>query len=92
MLHAIKQRVEEKLKENNIEAYIYAIEMDDGHPYFAYTYDKEIVDEAKEDWKNGLMPVDCYDDYSFETDVDDIVKDIYFIISDKEKMSYKMIK
>jgi hypothetical protein len=58
--------------------------MDDGHPYFAYTYNKDIVDEAKEDWKVGFMPIDCYDDYSFEEDIDDIVKDMYLIIVNNE--------
>lgn len=81
MLHTIRNRVEEKLREDGIDAYIYALVMDDGHPYFAYTYDKEIVDEAKEDWEEGLMPMNCYDDYSFEKDIDDIVKDMCFIIS-----------
>ena len=85
MLDTIQKRVEEKLKENGIEAYIYAFEMtDDGLPYFAYTYNKEIVEEAKEDWKNGWMPTDCYDDYSYEYGIDSIVKDIYFIIANNE--------
>ena len=84
MLHTLQKRVAEKLKEGGIEAYIYAIEMDDGHPYFAYTYNKDAVEEAKEDWKKGLMPMDCYDDYSFEDDIDDIVKDIYLIITNNE--------
>ena len=85
MLRTIQQRVEEKLKENGIEAYIYAFEMtDDGYPYFAYTYNKEVVEEAKEDWENGFMPMECYDDYSFEEDIDNIVKDIYLIISNKK--------
>ena len=84
MLRTIRQRVEEKLKENGIEAYIYALEMDDGHPYFAYTYNKEVVEETKEDWKRHLMPMDCYDDYSFEDGIDDIVKDIYLIIANNE--------
>ena len=83
MLCTIRKRVEEQLKENGIEAYIYALEIDDGHPYFAYTFDKELVDEAKEDWKNGLMPINCYDDYSCEEDIDDIVKDICIIISNR---------
>ncbi len=84
MLHTIQKRVEEKLKENGIEAYIYAFEMVDGHPYFAYTYNKEVVEEAKEYWKQHFMPMDCYDDYSFEKDIDDIVKDIYLIIANNE--------
>ena len=84
MLHTIQKRVEEKLKENGIEAYFYAFEMDDGHPYFAYTFDKEIVDEAKEDWKSGFMPMNCYDDYSFEEDIDSIVKDICLIVSERK--------
>lgn len=81
MLRTIQKRVEEKLKENGIEAYIYAFEIADGFPYFAYTFDKDVVDEAKEDWKHGLMPSNCYDDYSFEEGIDDIVKDICLIIS-----------
>ena len=85
MLRTIQNRVEEKLKENGIEAYIYAFEMtDDGLPYFAYTYNKDVVEEAKEDWKKGLMPTDCYDDYSFEDGVDRIVKDIYLIIANNK--------
>lgn len=85
MLDTIQKRVEEKLKENGIEAYIYAFEMtDDGLPYFAYTYNKETVEEAKEDWEHGLMPMDCYDDYSFEDDIDRIVEDVYLIIANNE--------
>ena len=86
MLRTIQKRVEEKLNENGIEAYIYAFEMDDGHPYFAYTFDKNVVDEAKEDWKRHLMPSNCYDDYSFEEGIDDIVNDIYLIISERKKI------
>jgi hypothetical protein len=85
MLDTIQKRVEEKLKENGIEAYIYAFEMtDDGLPYFAYTYNKEVVEEAKELWKKGWMPVNCYDDYSYEDGIDDIVQDIYLIIVNNE--------
>lgn len=83
MLHTIQQRVEKKLKENGIEVYFYAFEMDDDHPYFAYTYDKEIIDEAKEAWKSGRVLENCYDDYSFEEDIDDIVKDIYLIVTNR---------
>ena len=84
MLNTIQKRVEEKLKEDGIEVYFYAFEMADGLPYFAYTFDKEIVDEAKEDWKSGLMPMNCYDDYSFEEDIDDIVEDICSIVSERK--------
>lgn len=80
MLRTIQQRVEEKLKENGVEAYFYAFEMADGNPYFAYTFDKKIVEEAKEEWKSGIVPMNCYDDYSFEEDIDDIVMDIYLIV------------
>lgn len=84
MLNAIQKRVEEKLKADGIEVYFYNFEMDDGRPYFAYTFDKEIVDEAKEYWKNGFMPMNCYDDYSFEEDMDNIVNDIYLIVSERK--------
>ena len=84
MLRTIQKRVEEKLKENGIEAYIYAFEMDDDRPYFAYTYNKDVVEEAKEDWENGFMPMECYDDYSFEDGTDRIVEDIYLIIANNE--------
>lgn len=84
MLRTVQKRVEEKLQKNGIEAYIYALEMDDGHPYFAYTYDKDIIEEAKRDWNDGFMPMNCYDDYSFEEDIDDIVNDIYLIISERK--------
>ena len=85
MLNTIQQRVEEKLKANGVEAYIYAFEMtDDGLPYFAYTYNKEVVEEAKEDWENGFMPMGCYDDYSFEDGINRIVEDIYLIITNNE--------
>ena len=82
----IKREVEKKLNENGIKAYIYAFEMtDDGLPYFAYTFNKEVVEEAKRCWNNGLILEDCYDDYSFEEHFDLIVRDIFFIIKKKYK-------
>lgn len=82
MLEAIQKQVEKNLRDQGIEAYFIAFEYDDGHPYFAYTFDKNLVEEAQEVWKTHYLLADCWDDYSFEVGFNDIVKDICMIISD----------
>lgn len=80
MIKDIQNKVEEKLKELGIKVYFIAFEVDEGMPYFAYTFDESIVEEAKEDWKQGMMPMNCWDDYSFETGFENVINDICNII------------
>ena len=55
-----------KLKEKGIDVYIYAMEYDeDGTPYFAFTFDKDKVAEAKEAWEEGSIIKGCYDEYVY---------------------------
>ena len=85
MIKEIQKKVEEKLKEKGLKVYFIAFEMDDEKPYFAYTFDESVVAEAKEDWEQGMMPMNCYDDYSFEDGFERIVNDICNIIANRSK-------
>jgi hypothetical protein len=80
MIKLIQKKVEEKLKELGIEVYFISFEQDEGNPYFAYTFDKNLVEEAKKEWEEGYVLGDCYDDYSFEEDFERIVDDVCQII------------
>lgn len=83
-MNLIQKKVEEKLKELGIEVYFIAFEQDEGNPYFAYTFDKDVVEDAKEEWAKGYVIADCYDDYSFEEDFERIVDDVCKIISQRK--------
>ena len=85
MIKDIQNKVEEKLSELGLRVYFIAFEIDEGMPYFAYTFDESIVEEAKEDLKQGMMPMNCWDDYSFETGFESIVNDICNIIIQRSK-------
>lgn len=76
----IQKKVEEKLKELGIEVYFISFEQDEGNPYFAYTFDKDLVEEAKKEFGEGYLIANCYDDYSFEGDFERIVADMCEII------------
>ncbi len=80
----IKEEVEKRLREQGVAVYFIAFEHDEGNPYFAYTFDKELLNEAIEDWKQGLIPENCFDDYSFEVDFEERVVDICKIILEKK--------
>ena len=80
----IQKKVEEKLKELGIEVYFIAFEQDEDNPYFAYTFDKDVVEDAKKEWAKGYVIADCYDDYSFEEDFERIVDDVCKIISQRK--------
>lgn len=55
-----------RFKDNGIDVYIYAMEYDeDGTPYFAFTFDKDKVAEAKEAWEEGSIINGCYDEYAY---------------------------
>lgn len=55
-----------RLKDKGIDVYIYAMEYDeDGTPYFAFTFDKDKVAEAKEAWEEGCIIEGCYDEYAY---------------------------
>ena len=82
-LQMLQEAVERKLIESGLKVYFIAFEFDDGNPYFAYTFDKDLLIEAKEDWEQGILSENCYDDYTFEEDFESQVKDICFIIKDK---------
>lgn len=85
VIKEIQKKVEKKLTEMGVKVYFIAFEMDDGQPYFAYAFDESIVAEAKEDWEQGMMPMNCFDDYSFEDDFERIVNDICNIITQRSK-------
>ena len=85
MINEIQKKVEEKLNEMGVKVYFIAFEVDDDKPYFAYTFDESIVAEAKEDWEQGMMPMNCWDDYSFEDGFERIVNDICNIITQRSK-------
>lgn len=71
------------LKEKGIDGYIYAMEYDeDGTPYFAFTFDEELVKEAKEIWDNGEVLMGCYDEFAYgntyEEKLNDMCKTIIY--------------
>lgn len=82
-LPMFQEAIERKLADVGVPVYFIAFELDEGHIYFAYTFDKDLLIEAKEDWEQGLLSENCYDDYTFEEDFESQVNDICFIIKDK---------
>lgn len=56
-----------RLKEKGIDVYIYAMEYnEDGAPYFAFTFDKDKVAEARKAWEEGSIIESCYDEYIYD--------------------------
>lgn len=59
------------------KVYIYAMEYDeDGTPYFAFTFDEELVKEAKDIWDNGEVLMGCYDEFAFGNAYEEKLSDI----------------
>ena len=80
MIKIMQKKVEEKLKALGIEVYFISFEQDEGNPYFAYTFDKNLFEEAKKVWGEGYLLGGCYDDYSFEEGFERMVDDVCKII------------
>lgn len=79
-INVVKERVIEKLKKQGIDVYFIDFYVDDGKPYFVYTFDESMIEEATEYYKKNNQIVEgTFDDWSFfeADDLDDqLVADI----------------
>lgn len=74
------EKVKQTLALQGINVYYIHTEVDkDGFPYFVYTFDEKLVEEAKKNFANGFIGNGIFDDYS--TDDYDFEKDITIIIA-----------
>lgn len=79
-INVVKERVIEELKKQGIDVYFIDFYVDDGKPYFVYTFDESMIGEATEYYKKNNQIVEgAFDDWSFfeADDLDDwLVADI----------------
>lgn len=79
-INVVKERVIEELKKQGINVYFIDFYVDDGKPYFVYTFDESMIEEATEYYKKNNQIVEgTFDDWSFfeADDLDDqLVADI----------------
>lgn len=78
-INVVKERVIEELKKQGIDVYFIDFYVDDGKPYFVYTFDESMIGEAAEYYKDNLIVEGAFDDWShFEADEPDdwLVADI----------------
>ena len=79
-INMVKERVIEELKKQGIDVYFIDFYVDDGKPYFVYTFDESMIEEATEYYKKNNQIVEgTFDDWSFfeADDLDDqLVADI----------------
>ena len=79
-INMVKERVIEELKKQGIDVYFIDFYVDDGKPYFVYTFDESMIGEATEYYKKNNQIVEgAFDDWSFfeADDLDDqLVADI----------------
>lgn len=87
-INVVKERVIEELKKQGIDVYFIDFYVDDGEPYFVYTFEKSKIEEAAEYYKDNLIVEGAFDDWSFfkadESD-DWLVRDICYIIKRRRR-------
>lgn len=65
-INVVKERVIEELKKQGIDVYFIDFYVDDGgEPYFVYTLDELMIEEATEYYKNNWIIEGAFDDWSF---------------------------
>ena len=65
-INVVKERVIEELKKQGIDVYFIDFYVDDdGEPYFVYTFDELMIEEATEYYKNNWVIEGVFDDWSF---------------------------
>ena len=65
-INVVKERVIEELKKQGIDVYFIDFYVDDGKPYFVYTFDESMIGEATEYYKKNNQIVEgAFDDWSF---------------------------
>lgn len=65
-INVVKERVIEELKKQGIDVYFIDFYVDDdGEPYFVYTFDELMIEEATEYYKNNWIIEGVFDDWSF---------------------------
>ena len=64
-IDTVKERAIEELKKHGIDVYFIDFYVDDGKPYFVYTFDKSMIEEATEYYKNNWIVEGAFDDWTF---------------------------
>ena len=64
-INVVKERAIEELKKHGIDVYFIDFYVDDGKPYFVYTFDKSMIEEATEYYKNNWIVEGAFDDWTF---------------------------
>ena len=64
-IDTVKERAIEELKKHGIDVYFIDFYVDDGKPYFIYTFDKSMIEEATEYYKNNWIVEGAFDDWTF---------------------------
>lgn len=65
-INVVKERTIEELKKQGIDVYFIDFYVDDGgYPYFVYTFDKSMIEEATEYYKNNWIVEGAFDDWAF---------------------------
>lgn len=64
-ISVVKERAIGELKKQGIDVYFIDFYVDDGKPYFVYTFDESMIEEATEYYKNNWIVEGAFDDWSF---------------------------
>lgn len=64
-INTVKEKAIGELKKQDIDVYFIDCYVDDNVPYFVYTFDASIIDEATEYYGNGRILEGVYDDWTF---------------------------
>ena len=65
-INVVKERTIKELKKHGIDVYFIDFYVDDGgKPYFVYTFDESMIEEATEYYKNNWIVEGAFDDWTF---------------------------
>lgn len=64
-INVVRERVIEELKKQGIDVYFIDFCVDGGYPYFVYTFDESMIEEATEYYKNNWIVKGAFNDSSF---------------------------
>lgn len=64
-INVVKERVIGELKKQGIDVYFIDFYVKYGLPYFVYTFDELMIEEATEYYKNNRIIEGAFDDWSF---------------------------
>lgn len=64
-INVVKERTIKELKKHGIDVYFIDFRVDGGKPYFVYTFDESMIEEATEYYKNNWIVKGAFNDSSF---------------------------